>query len=352
MRKKRRRLRRRVFAAVLLLIGFVCWGWFRAALSAMPSGQRFYYRFHEAVSLEAAIERLHSLGVVRNPGAMRLYAWLHRAPSTVQVGTYRAAPGESADEILKGLAHPVRQSVRLPETNWARRNANLLEKDDVTTAREYLALVNNPAEFEGEVGFPLPSKSLEGYLYPDTYNLPPLLGARAVVQRQLKAFETKVWERMGHPSDLNRIVTIASLIELEAGRDEDRPQIAGVIQNRIKKGMPLQLDASLMYALGKWRRLRFKDYRTIKSPYNLYLHKGLPPTPICSPSVKSIEAAMNPAHNDYLFYVALPSGESLFSKTFEEHKRKIKRRMKAMSDVEDLRWRQADAAGASAEGLP
>ena len=104
-----------------------------------------------------------------------------------------------------------------------------------------------------------------------------------MVEKRLKAFQTKVWDVVGKPKDLNRIVTEASLIELEAGTDEDRPMIAGVIENRIKKDMPLELDASLMYALGKWRRLHFKDYKQIKSPYNLYLHKGFPPTPICSP---------------------------------------------------------------------
>jgi UPF0755 protein len=123
---------------------------------------------------------------------------------------------------------------------------------------------------------------------------------------------------------------VASLVELEAGTDADRPKIAGVIYNRLKKGMPLQIDAGIMYALGKWKRLHFRDYREVKSPYNLYLHKGLPPSPICSPSLKSIQAALHPATHKYLYYVALPSGQSLFAQTPAEHAHNVKVRLAAL----------------------
>ena len=197
-------------------------------------------------------------------------------------------------------------------------------------------VTNPPSSLALLVSFPLPKSGLEGYLFPDTYDFPPLLGALEVVKMRLRTFDRKVYKPLGMPPNIGRIVTIASLIELEAGNDRDRALISGVIQNRLNKGIPLQLDASIVYALGKWRRLHFKDYKNVKSPYNLYLHKGLPPTPICSPSLKSIEAAMHPAHHHYLFYVALPNGESLFSTTFEEHKKKIKLRLAALKHAAAL----------------
>ena len=254
---------------------------------------------------------------------MHVYAWLKKAPSSVPVGTYLVAPGQAPSTVLKAIQSPLHQLVRMPETNWARRDGRLLERKQVATAADYLDAVQDPSRFKAQVDFPLPSTSLEGYLYPDTYDFPPLFGATNVVDRRLRAFENKVWQKIGKPPDLARIVTVASLVELESGADEDRPLIAGVIENRLEKGMPLQIDAALMYALGKWRRLYYKDYSGIKSPYNLYLHKGLPPTPVCSPSLKSIEAAMNPAKNGYLFYVALPGGKSLFATSFKEHEENI-----------------------------
>ena len=218
--------------------------------------------------------------------------------------------------------------MRLPATNWAKRDANLLQRHEVCTADEYMAEVTHPQDHRTD--FPLPAGTLEGYLYPDTYDLPPLLGAKAVVGRQLQAFRDKVWEPLGHPANLARILTVASLVQLEAGRDDERPVIAGVIENRLARGMRLQIDASILYGLGKWRRLTFRDYKEVDSPYNLYRHSGLPPTPICSPSVASIRAAIDPAHHNYLYYVALPDGHSLFAATYEEHKKNIARRKAAM----------------------
>jgi UPF0755 protein len=109
------------------------------------------------------------------------------------------------------------------------------------------------------------------------------------------------------------------MIELESGNDADRPVIASVIENRLAKNMRLQIDATLLYAISEWRRLTFKDYRTIDSPYSTYKNSGLPPGPICSPSVKSVEAALKPAKTKYLYYVAKPDGSHIFSETYDAH---------------------------------
>jgi UPF0755 protein len=313
--------RLKLLAVVGVLIGLAVGGllWVRKALTPMPDGPAIFIRFWRPLHMGDALTRLQQNGVVRDHLAMHLYALIRKAPGWVASGTYLVKPGQSPSTVLRDLDQPVRQLVRMPETNWARRDARLLARYQVVTADAYLASVQAPARFKTMVDFPLPSDTLEGYLYPDTYDFPPLLGADSVIERRLKAFQTKVWEKIGKPANLDRILKVASLVELEAGTDEDRSLIAGVIQNRIAKGMPLQIDASIIYSLGKWRRLYYKDYAQIKSPYNLYLHKGLPPTPICSPSLKSIQAALKPAKNSYLYYVALPGGKSLFASTYKEH---------------------------------
>ncbi len=320
---------------VLLVLGGAAGGgyyWLTENLKPMPTGPKRYLRWERSARLDDIFADLRRRGIIRNADAARAYAWFKRSPSTVSSGTYELAPGMSVGEILSKIRSPIRQMVRIPETNWARRNANVLEGKAVLKAEEYMELVGKPELFKEYVDFPLPNDSLEGYLYPDTYDFPPLLGAKAVIIRQLENFEKRVWEALDKPNDLHDAIIHASLVELEAGRDDERPIIAGVIENRLKKNMRLQIDASLLYGIQKWRRLTFKDYRTIEGPYNLYRVNGLPPGPICSPTIKSIKAAMNPAKHNHLYYVALPTGNSLFAPTYEEHKRNIEKRKKALRE--------------------
>lgn len=298
--------------------------WMRQGTAPTASGAPFYVRYERPASLPLVLVDLRQKGVVRDPAAYRVYALITRRPMQVGTGTYQLHPGMTVEEVLDELHKPVKQKVRIPETNWGRRTANLLEQRyDVCKADDYLALMKDPGQFSGTVSFPLPKTSLEGYLYPDTYDLPPLLGAKAVITRQLRAFEDKVWTPL-KPTDLERTIVVASLVELESGRDEERPMIAGVIENRLARKMRLQIDASLLYGIQKWRRLTFADYKNLDTPYNTYTHDGLPPGPICSPSLLSIEAAMHPAKHNYLYYVASPVG-TLFAATYPEHLKNIKK---------------------------
>ncbi|HRK21103.1 MAG TPA: endolytic transglycosylase MltG [Fimbriimonadaceae bacterium] len=322
-------------AIVILLVGAgVAYVAGARALSPLPSGPNRLIRLDPAGSLESVLQRLEREKLVRNAWATHLYARATRKAAPVKTGTYLLHAGMDSDELLAALGKPIRQMVRMPETNWARRSANLLEKANVCTAQEYMELFAKPQEFQDVVSFPLPKKgTLEGYLYPDTYDFPPLLGARGVIVRQLQNFEKKVLEGRDPPKNLRRALIVGSMVELEVARDAERPIVAGVIENRIKLGMPLQIDASLLYGIQKWRELTFADYRNIDSPYNVYRHKGLPPGPICSPTVKSIRAALNPANHNYLYYVALPEGKHLFSATYDEHLRNIGKRKAALAQI-------------------
>jgi len=322
--------------ALVLVAGAAGGGyvWLQQRIQPMPAGAPTLLRFDKPTTLPVVLTDLGRRGIVRDPVATRLYASLRRSPTRINTGTYRVAPGMTADQLFRELQKPLQQMVRIPETNWARRTANLLEKKyNVAKADEYLALVRKPQEFAKEVSFPLPEDSLEGYLFPDTYDLPPLYGARNTIERQLKAFEDKVWDKY-KPKDLRRTLIVASMVEMEAGTDEDRHMIAGVIENRIKKGMRLQIDATILYGMQKWRTLTFADYRNQKHDYNTYLIDGLPPGPICSPSAKSVAAALKPAKHDYVYYVALPDGTSIYASTYNEHLRNIQKRRKAVREQE------------------
>lgn len=308
--------------------GAAVW-WVRDGIRPTPKTETFYYRVDSPKLMAVVLEELSRKGVVRDSRAIRYYARWKRAPSDVREGTYELHGGLTADEIFQKLREPVRQMVRLPETMFSFRLAPILGETEVGEPGEYLSLMQQPQEFAGVVSFKLPEDSLEGYLFPDTYDLPPLIGARAVIERQLRAFESKA-QPLLEGKDARRTLTIASMVELEAQKDSERAIIAGVIENRLKKKMRLQIDATVLYGLREWRRLTYADYQA-ESPYNTYKIDGLPPGPICSPSLRSIEAAVKPAKHNYLYYVALPDGGHQFSETYAQHLRYLAERRKRMA---------------------
>lgn len=301
----------------------------KSGIEPMASGPKIYVRYTERNHLSTVAQDLQRKGIIRSAKALGWYAVYAKKDRVIPVGTYQVQPGVNADQLLDLLQRPLVNMFRIPETNLSYRTANLLDKNQIATADEYKELIKQPAEFKGVISFPLPNDSLEGYLYPDTYDLPPLMGARAVIERQLKAFQKRIAPLITDPAKARKILTIASMVELEAGVDADRPRIAGVIRNRLDKGMKLQIDATVLYALQQWRRLRFSDYTNTISPYNTYKILGLPPGPICSPSIKSVQAAIKSEKNEFLYYVAMPNKTHLFAKTYEEHLKNIEIAKKA-----------------------
>ncbi len=330
LRRARRKLVRWLFLAGLLAGALFAWQWMKANLSPLGEGNLRYVRFDERTSMEAALQRLQDGKLIRSAFALRLYGRLTRKPSLVAPGTYRLGPKMDGAQILGALAKPIHQMVRIPETNFSYRTARLLERENVCRASDYLALVFAPAKLKAKPSFPVPVAGLEGYLYPDTYELPPMLGAEGVVKRQLDAFKKKVVPLIPPKTDLNHVLTVASMVELEVQKDNERALVAGVIENRIRLGMRLQIDATINYALKEWRPLTRTDLK-LDSPFNTYRVTGLPPTPICSPTVKSIQAALKPAKHNYLYYVALPDGSHLFSATYDEHRKNIQKRKAALA---------------------
>jgi UPF0755 protein len=304
----------------------------QARLRPLPAAPERWVRFESDVRRAEALSRLEREGFIQDAGALETLARWWREDPTVKTGTYTFRPGMTASEVLASLRRPVRQMVRIPEGWWIARTAELLERKNVATAEEYIRLANDPSAFRHVVDFPLLNTTLEGYLYPDTYDLPPLIGARAVIERQLRNFQEKVVKRAPPGADLRRALKIASMVELEAALDAERPKIAGVIENRLRRGMPLDIDATVLYALQEWKVLGPGVVRTVESPYNTYLNRGLPPGPIGSPSWRSIAAALEPDEHEYLFFVAMPDRSHLFSKSYDVHRANIRKRLRALRE--------------------
>lgn len=242
---------------------------------------------------------------------------LDRSLTTLQIMSSLVAGDRRLGEVI----------VTIPEGYSLVQIADMLERNGVTGARDFVAAAQGKKVAAGIVPFPLPEGSLEGYLFPDTYYFEPDSKAEAVVAKMLAAFEKRVFGAIGGdeglPSPLRsfrEVVILASLVEREAKVAQERPLIAGVYLNRLRRGMRLECDATVQYALGEHKaRLLYSDLK-VDSPYNTYLHAGLPPGPICSPGLDCILAALRPMESDYLYYVAQGDGSHAFSRTLAEHK--------------------------------
>jgi len=285
----------------------------------MPDGDKVMVRVSETMPYIRAMEMLEGKGIVRNARASVWYAKLKGKFLPIKSGTYEVKPGMTMEQVWQSLDRPMKQMVRIPEGWWIARVGPKLEDAGVCTATEYDEWAHKPESFKKYVKFDLPKNSLEGYLYPDTYDLPPMMGAKEVIKRQLEAFQERVASKVPAGTDLQRAVVVGSMVQCEVARDVERPIVAGVIENRLKKDMKLQIDATALYGQQKWENLGPGKINLIKSPYNTYLHEGLPPGPICSPSAPSVLAAVKPDTNDFYYYMAKPDKTHFFATSYSEH---------------------------------
>jgi UPF0755 protein len=292
-------------------------------------------------TLRVAAESLAKAGVVQNATAFRLYGMLRGSDRSIRAGTYVFKRGISWGEVLddlrggKGLEH----AITIPE-GWSLiqivpQLARVLEVpvDSVQAAVRDTALLHR---------LDVPTPTLEGYLFPDTYVFPDGTTARAAVRVMVERFE-RVWQPEWNARvqalamSRHDVMALASIVEKEARLPEERPVIAAVYLNRLKAGMLLQADPTVQYALGKHvARVFYKDLE-VESPYNTYKHTGLPPGPIASPGKPSIVAALNPAKVPYTYFVAHPDGHHEFTTNFAAHSIAVRGARREWDSVAALR---------------
>ncbi len=246
----------------------------------------------------------------------------------IKAGEYAFYPYQSIKEILIYLkeGRVYLRRITIPEGSTLWQIADILEKNKICKKEEFLSLAEDPVTAES---FGLPGPTLEGYLYPDTYFFHKDTPSEIVIQTMVENF-WRHWEKYKEIAEkqkksLKEVIILASIVEKEALYFKEKPLIAAVYLNRLRRGMPLQADPTINYALRHFRRLTYKDYYSVKSPYNTYLNIGLPPTPICNPGEGSIKAVLFPAKVSYLYFVAKGDGTHYFSRTYKEHLRAIKR---------------------------
>lgn len=287
----------------------------------------------EGESASGIGRRLADAGLVRRGWVFVAVARLYGVNTRLRAGEYALRPSQSLPEIVGTIARgeSVRYRVTVPEGFTAVQIADLLAAAGIVDRDQFLALVlRGGRTLEHPAAAELPIDSLEGYLFPDTYEFARGMNASAVARRFLDEFDARVAGSARQAGEvrgltLHQVLTIASLVEREALKPDERPLVAGVIYNRLARRMPLEIDASVLYALGEHKPVVTLKDLEVSSPYNTYRHEGLPPGPIANPGLASIKAALAPASAPFLYYVLKPDGSHHFSRTFQEHVEAVRR---------------------------
>ncbi len=269
-------------------------------------------------------------GVVPSAASFRTAVWLRRSGRRLQAGEYRfdapISPAEVVDKLARGDVHL--QPITFREGLNIRQMAAIFEERGFGSARDFIKAAANPGAISG---LDPQAQDLEGYLFPDTYTLPRRATAEQLVSRMVARFEQSLTPDIREQSaarglTLRQLVTLASLVEKETGKGEERPLVAAVYANRLRIGMGLQCDPTVIYALeraGRYTGNLTRESLKFDSPYNTYRYAGLPPGPIASPGKASLQAAASPADVPYLYFVSKNDGSHAFASTLDEHNRNV-----------------------------
>lgn len=284
-------------------------------------------KINKGDTLDIIAARLEKNELINSKLCFKIKAKMLNKEASMQPGSYTLSRALSNEEIINVFSVGRKnKTITFPEGYTVRDVAAKLEKERILPADTFInACQNYKGKYKFLKGVDIKKFKLEGFLFPATYQISENATNKDIVELFLKGFATNFKQEnyailKEKKLTMHELLIIASLIEKEAALDKDRAKIASVIYNRLKKGMKLQFCATVQYALGKHKqKLYYKDLK-IDSPYNTYKIKGLPPGPICSPGIKSIEAALHPANTDYLYYVVKAGGsmEHVFSNNYKD----------------------------------
>jgi UPF0755 protein len=333
-----------IFCAGILLflvIGTASAIWLRSELETPylnAPGPEVFINVPKGARTRDIADLLSNQGVLHSRLAFVIYMRSAGIGRRIQAGEYRfarpATPRQVAQRLIRGDVYF--RSVTIPEGLTANETVELLARNGLgEPAGLQMAILNTTWIKELDPG----AQNLEGYLFPETYRFGHQVDSETVIRTMVNQFKSrfaKITAQSPVPAGLNisKAVTLASMIEKEVKKPEERPLVASVLLNRLQRGMPLACDATIIYALklaGTYHgRIRKADL-AIESPYNSYLHMNLPPGPIANPGAASLRAALNPARTDYLYYVSRNDGTHQFSKDLNTHLHAVDRFQKSVS---------------------
>lgn len=280
-------------------------------------------------TFNAMARRLKAAGVISNVFRFKALARFKDADKRLRAGEYRLTTAMTPLQVLDALVNGdvVLHRLTVPEGFTIREIAQELGRTGLADGGAFVALGMN-ARLAAE--FNLPGRTLEGYLFPDTYFFPKGVAPRAIINQMVRRFKEQfpdAWRQRAQQlkMSVHEVVTLASIIEKETGDSAERPVIASVFHNRLKKRMRLESDPTVIYGLEDFDGNITRRHLSMPTPYNTYVIKRLPPGPIANPGRLAIQAALYPAETGYLFFVSKKDGTHYFSKTMKEHNQAIRK---------------------------
>jgi len=324
------RIQKKLLPPILVCLVLFLMGGF-ALFVSLPAGGGSNIRildFSEGRSFRKFAGELESAGIISSARMFILYARLRGADARAKAGSYQFSDGLSPAEILRRMVAGEVYAHRfaVPEGFSIYQIAELLEGRGLFKKDAFLRQCFNSALLK-ELGIEEPS--VEGYLFPSTYSIPPTMDEAGMIRMMVGQFNKVFGQRYAERArslgmSRKSVITLASIVEKEAIRPEERPMISSVFKNRLRRGMPLQSDPTAVYGVRAFAGKVSKKDIMKPSPYNTYLNRGLPPGPIGNPGSDAIEAALSPAATGYLYFVAKNDGSHYFSRTLEEHNRAVR----------------------------
>ena len=274
------------------------------------------------------LNRLDEEGKLSNKLLIKIKLSIDKQSITLKEGTYEINSNVTLDQLIKDLQDDSKNinmvKITVPEGYSIEEIAQLMEEKDLCSKNDFIKAVKNYELPEFVEVNEKRRYNLEGFLYPDTYLIEKGTSANNIIDKMLERFNAAIKEVekesdiVINNEDIDKLITIASMIEKEASADIDRPLISSVIYNRLEKDMKLQLDATVLYALGEHIDVVLNRHLEVDSPYNTYKYSGLPIGPIASPGIESIKAALLPADTDYLYYILQKDGTHYFTNNYDD----------------------------------
>lgn len=322
-----------ITTALLLALCAVGWAWVDfnhwANTPAAPAGEPKTVRVAAGSGLGTVADELHRLNIIQSPWRFKLLAKVTRTEARIQAGEYSLSGALSPNMVLDALVsgRVILYPVTIPEGFTVKQIAVLLEEANLVSAEAFTAIAMN-ADQTRRLG--IAADTLEGYLFPDTYHFPRPTTVDAVILAMVDRFRkgfTPEWESRAKSLgfSVHEVVTLASIVEKETGAPEERPLIASVVHNRLKRRMRLEMDPTVIYGIPDFDGNLTRKHLRTPTPYNTYVIRGLPPGPIANPGRKAMEAVLYPADTNYLFFVSKRNRTHHFSSTIQEHNRAVRK---------------------------
>ena len=342
-----KRSRRKVFITIIVIalcaVG-LCAGWriyYNSQLEPVSSSKKkIIVEIPEGSNIDDIAKILYDSGLIKNRMVFQSYAGRHsRGIKQIKAANYRFTPSMSSVDIfnamLNGKDYDGAVAITIPEGKNIKEIGAILESRHICSSANFINETKKVSEYKKNYSilssYPDNAEGrtpMEGYLFADTYQFTSNSSAATVVSKMLANTQSKFSDAMlkkisDNHQTVDQILTMASLIEMESKLDSDKPKIASVFYNRLAKNMKLQSDATVNYALGEKKTNITNSDLKVDSPYNTYANTGMPIGPICSPSLKSIKAAISPAKTDYLYFVSDSSGKTYYANNLQDHQANV-----------------------------